>query len=119
MVIKSRAIYAVQASDMIVFTIQNGAPGFVSSAYSDAGRGPTALSRLTAETGGRFFEVGSELDLEGIFEAINAEVRSQYSLGYTPTRDLALPGFQKIKLTCNRSGHVVRARSGYYSTRNP
>ena len=61
-----QAIQKAQASDVIVFAIQYVAPGFAASVYSDAGRGPTALARLTAETGGSFFQVRSELDLARI-----------------------------------------------------
>lgn len=71
------------------------------------------LSRLVGATGGRLFEVRADLDLETVFEEIDSEVRSQYSIGYTPKRDLGLPGFRTIKLDCRRRGLVVRARNAY------
>ena len=39
------------------------------------------LRRLAGETVGRVFEVGPDLDLMAVFEAIDSEVRSLYSLG--------------------------------------
>ena len=81
-----QAIHAAQASDVIVFAILYVAPGFASSAYADPGMGRRMLSRVAGETGGKLFEVGPDLYLESVFEAIDVEVRSQYSIGYTPKR---------------------------------
>ena len=64
------------------------------------------------ETGGRTFEVGDELTLEQIFDQIQQELRSQYSIGYTP----ATKGgeFREIKLRCKQKKLTVQSRTGYY-----
>lgn len=108
-----QAIQAAQEADVIVFAILYVAPSFAASAYSDPRMGKRMLSRLAGETSGRILEVEPDLDLEVVFEAIDTEVRGQYSIGHTPKRDLRLPGFRTIKLECRRSGLVVRARNGY------
>ena len=41
--------------------------------------------KLTDETGGRMIVVRSEKNLEQAFDEISEELRSQYTIGYTPT----------------------------------
>ncbi len=42
-------------------------------------------------------------------------MRSQYSIGYTPKRDLESGGFRRIKLKSLRKGLTIQARDGYYA----
>jgi hypothetical protein len=41
-------------------------------------------------------------------------LRSQYNIGYTPTRGTSGTGFRKIELTTKDKGLKVSARTGYY-----
>ena len=60
------------------------------------GKGP--LRKLSERTGGAMFEVSDKLSLDDIFARIEEELRSQYSIGYTPTEG-AQPGeFREIRL---------------------
>jgi VWFA-related protein len=78
------------------------------------GEGKKILQRISKETGGAFFEVSKKMPIEKIYEQIEEELRSQYSLGYTS--DQKDPGFRKIKVTAKGKGLVVQARDGYYAT---
>jgi hypothetical protein len=49
-----------------------------------------------------------------IFSEIAEELRSQYSIGYTPASD-AGPGYHKIVLTTKQKDMIVQARDGYYA----
>ena len=71
------------------------------------------LKSLSKETGGSYFEVGKKQTLEDIYARIEEELRSQYSLGYTPDAK-AKSGFRKIKVNVERDGMVVNGREGYY-----
>ena len=74
--------------------------------------GKKVLERLSKETGGAFFEVSKKHPLEDIFKQIDEELRSQYSLGYTP--EAGGSGYRKIHVTVKPKGLVVQARDGYY-----
>lgn len=76
--------------------------------------GKKILQRLSMETGGGFFEVSKKDSIEHIYSRIQEELRSQYSLGYSPDRETAT-SYHKIRLTAKQKGLVIQAREGYYS----
>ncbi len=80
------------------------------------GDGKKVLQRISRETGGLFFEVSKKTPIDKIYEQIEEELRSQYSLGYTSDQKDAGSGFRKIKVTAKGKGLVVEARDGYYAT---
>jgi VWFA-related protein len=77
--------------------------------------GKKILERLSKETGGRYFEVSKKHPIDETFSQIQDELRSQYSLGYTPDPPDTAPGYHKITLTTKKSDLIVQARDGYYS----
>jgi VWFA-related protein len=74
--------------------------------------GKKILERLSKETGGAFFEVSKKHPLDDILKQIDEELRSQYSLGYTP--EASGSGYRKIHVTVQPKGLLVQARDGYY-----
>jgi VWFA-related protein len=78
--------------------------------------GKKVLEQMSRETGGRLFQVSKKLTIDAIYAQIEEELRSQYSLAYTPTPNPGL-GYHKIELTTKQKGLVVQAREGYYSDR--
>jgi VWFA-related protein len=78
--------------------------------------GKKILDRISRETGGRMFEVSKKEPIEQIYMTISEELRNQYSLGYTPGRDVA-PGYHKIHLVVKQKDMTVQARDGYFSDR--
>ena len=77
--------------------------------------GKKILERLSKETGGRFFEASKKHPVDEMFSQIQEELRSQYSLGYTPDPPDAAAGYHKITLTVKKKDCTVQARDGYYS----
>jgi len=72
------------------------------------------LRSLAEASGGRFYHANRIEDLKGVFERVAAELRTVYSMAYTPT-NLNYDGrFRKIRVQVNRSDVVVRTRPGYY-----
>jgi hypothetical protein len=59
------------------------------------------------------FEVTKKSSLEEIYSKIEEELRSQYSLGYTPDAN-ARSGYRTIKIGVQKKGMVVRGREGYF-----
>jgi VWFA-related protein len=80
------------------------------------GDGKKILQRISKETGGAYFEVSKKTPIEKIYEQIEEELRSQYSLGYSSDQKNAGAGFRKIKVTVTGKGLVVQTRDGYYAT---
>jgi VWFA-related protein len=78
--------------------------------------GKKILERISKETGGRMFEVSKKLAIDDIYKQIEEELRSQYSLGYTPDRGGTNgAGYHKIQLATKKKDLVVQTREGYYA----
>jgi VWFA-related protein len=75
--------------------------------------GKKVLQRLAEETGGGYFEVSNKHTLGDIYTSIEDELRSQYSLGFTPEKDS--PGYHKLHVGVKDKALVAQARSGYYA----
>jgi VWFA-related protein len=127
-----RAVEASQRADTIVYSIlfsdetAYGGGGF--GGFGGLGRhgggprqdhpdGKKVLERISRETGGRMFEVSKKLPIEKIYSQIEEELRSQYSLGYSPDRADLAAGYHKIAVKTKEKDLVVRAREGYYLDR--
>lgn len=73
--------------------------------------------RLSKETGGGLFEVSKKHSLEQIFDQIQEELRSQYSLGYVSDEPVRISEFRSIELAARQKGLVVQARAKYWAQR--
>ena len=108
------AIEAAQKADSICYVLLVADRGF----YAGSGFGYTGageMEKLTKETGGRMIEVGSKIEkLREAFDQISRELRSQYSVGYTPTNPNRDGGFRKVEIR-STNGYKVQARAGYYA----
>ena len=77
--------------------------------------GKKVFEQMSKETGGRLFEVSRKLPVDQIYTQIEEELRSQYSLGYTPARaEGTAAGYHKIQVSTKNKDLVVQARDGYY-----
>ena len=75
--------------------------------------GKKVLQQISKETGGQLFEVSKKETVDKIYSEIEEELRSQYSLGYTPDKNTGT-GYHKIHLTTKQKDLTVQARDGYY-----
>jgi VWFA-related protein len=76
--------------------------------------GKKILERLSKETGGRFFEVSKKQLVGDIYTNIADELRTQYSLGFTPDKDAAGEGYHRVLLQVKKKDMEVQTRAGYY-----
>lgn len=109
------AIEAAQRADIVVYSVQYLDRMFAMRGYFNVGSGAGALKRMAEQTGGTAFKVSRGNRLAQIFERIEEEMRSQYSLGYSPSSGLDRPGFRRIELKAARKGLKVQTRDGYYA----
>ena len=71
------------------------------------------LRALADKTGGRFYRADDLRDVGPAFEAITAELRVQYSLGYYPKQNSPSGAERAIKVRVRYTDMVVRARDSY------
>jgi Ca-activated chloride channel family protein len=73
------------------------------------------LSRLADETGGRFFFIDRAKELDGIYDTIQKEVRSQYLLAYQSSKEGGgTDKFRAIEVKIGKPGMEAKTVRGYY-----
>jgi VWFA-related protein len=86
--------------------------GLVFGGVSDS-----ALRRLSEDTGGHVFHIDRKMTLQSAFDELNAEMRSQYAIGYIPTNPTKDGSFRRLEIRTGNKDWKVQARKGYYATR--
>jgi Ca-activated chloride channel family protein len=114
------ALRAAQIAEAIIYSI------IMVPIEADAGRdtgGEHALIQLSRDTGGKFYYASSLTQLDEAFRQISGELRTQYLLGYYPTKR-AGNEFRRItvELTAEAKQRAqrelsVRHRAGYYNSK--
>ncbi len=110
------AIQTALRADTLIYSILFSDPG----AYGLFGGGldgKKGLMRMSKETGGGFFEVSKKQGINQIFDLIEAELRSQYNLGYVSDEPVRVSEFRSIQLATRQKGLVVQARGRYWARR--
>jgi VWFA-related protein len=100
------AIEAAQKADSICYVLLISDPHYGSDAHD--------MGQLAEQTGGRLITVNNPDKLGKAFREISDELRSQYSIGYTPTNEKHDGSFRRIELK-SKNGYKVQARRGYYA----
>lgn len=77
--------------------------------------GKRVLLRLASETGGSFYEVTKQRGVTDIFDEIEEDLRSEYSIGFVSNQPVTSSGFRQLKLTTAKKGLIVQAPSRYYA----
>jgi VWFA-related protein len=71
------------------------------------------LKALADQSGGRLLRADTLGSLPDAFAKIAAELRTQYLLGYYPTRQEDNGAYRKIQVKTSRKDIAIRARPGY------
>lgn len=100
------AIEAAQKADAICYVLLLHDPQYPAG-YSE-------MRQLTEATGGRVIEVNNPNKIGDAFRQISNELRSQYSLGYSPENAKRDGTFRKIEVKA-KNNYKVQARKGYYA----
>ena len=72
------------------------------------------LQELANASGGRVYNAALIEDIAKIYEQVAAEMRTVYSVAYTPTNTAVDGKLRSIKVKINRPDAVARTRPGYY-----
>lgn len=100
------SIEAAQKADVISYVLLISDPQYGADFHD--------MSQLAEQTGGRVIEIRNPDKLQKAFSEIANELRSQYSIGYTPTNEKHDGTFRKIELK-SKDGYKIQARKGYYA----
>jgi Ca-activated chloride channel family protein len=97
------ALDRARASDVLVYPIAFGKSR------------PEAFAELASLTGGRSFHVTDGRQLPATLQAVAAELRSQYLIGYSPVKAPVVGSneWRSIAVSVSRPDVTVRARDGY------
>lgn len=108
------AIEAAQRADTLVYCILFSDESYYGGrALGPSGKG--VLEKLARETGGGFFEVSKNKTLGDIYDAIQEELRSEYSIGFVSDKPVTSSGFRKLQVSAKQKGLLVQATSRYYA----
>lgn len=115
---EKRAIEAAQRADAIIYSVYYVDRQFYSGygRVFGGGSGEGSLRRMSEDTGGRVYTVDRNHSLAEIYSEIERDVRSQYSLAYSPTNSTQDGTFRKLEIRTNNKDFKVQARKGYYAT---
>jgi VWFA-related protein len=107
------AIAAAQRAETLAFSIFYSDPG----AYGLFGgpEGRAVLERISNQTGGSFFEVSKKHSIDAIFQTLETELRSQYSLGYVSDKPATLSEFRTVKVIVKAKDLMVEYRRRYWA----
>ena len=110
----SEALTLLRASDVTVYSI--GLIQNQSASVKTAQR--ASLTQLAEESGGQAFFPLSMRDVEKAYVAIEAQIRSQYTLGYLSTNTARDGRWRRVEVRVRREGLrglEVRTRKGYFA----
>lgn len=82
----------------------------------DAHRARKALQLLTDQTGGLAFFPKSLNQVDSVAQEVARDIRSQYIIGYHPTKPISQGGYRTIRVVAKAKGYgklTVRTREGY------
>ncbi len=104
------AIKECQRAETIVYTIST-------NVSPSRDKGDEVLERISEATGGHTFFPNRIEDVAKGFQAIEEELRSQYSLRYRPAEFKQDGAFRTIRLIAMDPRYNVRAKKGYFAPR--
>jgi VWFA-related protein len=111
---RNQAIEAAQKSDAVIYSIFYQDPSAYGP-FGGGGGGEGELRKMSEETGGRVFKVDRRHSLEEAFQELQDEMRSQYSIGYTPTNDTKDGSYRHLEIRLANKDLKAQARKGYYA----
>jgi VWFA-related protein len=116
----TEGIESAQRADTLVYSILFSDPdayggfGGFGRGRMDEPDGRKVLQRISRETGAHFFEVSRRLPIDKVYESLEEELRSQYSIGYTSDSTSTSREFRRVHLTTKQKTLTVQTREGYY-----
>jgi VWFA-related protein len=124
-VTREEALEMCQRQEVTIFTVSTSAPpikytekaAHLQNPCDVMGQeGDKVMKHLAQSTGGTAYCPFNTIDVGRSFERIANELRSQYTLAYTPTNRVRDGRFRQISIEARRENLLVHHRPGYYAT---
>jgi VWFA-related protein len=112
---RNQAIEAAQKSDCVIYSIDYSDPRAYGPFNMGGGGGEGELRKMSDETGGHVYKVDRRHTLDQVFKELQDEMRSQYSIGYTPTNDVKDGSYRHLEVRLSNKDLKAQARKGYYA----
>ena len=112
------AVMSAQKADAVIYSIEYSDPSAYGGGWgmiSLGGSGSGALHQMSDETGGHVYRVDRKNTLDVVFKELQDEMRSQYSIGYTPLNDTKDGSYRKLDIKLSNKDLKAQARKGYYA----
>ena len=101
----------IRASDVTIYTV-----GFLDNQPSSVKTVQRArLAQIAEATGGQAFFPSAMKDIEAAYDKVVAQIRAQYSLGYSSTNTKADGQWRKVEIRIKRPDVRVQSRKGYFA----
>ena len=101
----------IRASDVTVYAV-----GFLNNQSSAVRAEQRArLHQVSDATGGQAFFPTTMKDVESAYEKIVAQIRAQYSLGYSSTNTKQDGEWRKVEIKVKRPNARIQTRKGYFA----
>jgi Ca-activated chloride channel family protein len=102
-----------RATDVTIYTIllRSGAQ----SRGKRSSEAEFALKKLAEGTGGAWFFPSRLEDLDGAYDRIGSELRSQYQIGYISSNSERDGSWRRVAVRTTRENATARTRVGYYA----
>lgn len=107
-----QALRKAQEADAVIYSV------IIVPIPGEAGRnigGEHALINLSDGTGGRAFQPHAAVDLDPVFKDLEAELRTQYVLGFYPQPAKNAKPYRSLEVRTTNPSFTVQARKGYYA----
>jgi len=115
---RNQAIEAAQKADAVIYSIEYYDPSAYGRFMSFGGSGGEGeLRKMSDETGGHVYKVDRSHPLDMVFRELQDEMRSQYSIGYTPTNGLKDGSYRRLDVKLANKDLKAQARKGYYAVK--
>lgn len=115
----NQAVEAAQKSDAVVYGIYYYDPSAYGRGFGGftfgGGAGEGVLKKMADETGGHVYKVDRKNTLDRVFQELQEEMRSQYSIGFTPTNGVKDGSYRKLDIKLANKDLKAQARKGYYA----
>jgi len=112
---RNQAIEAAQKADAVIYSIDYADPGAYGPFNFGGGGGEGELRKMSDETGGHVYKVDRKHTLDEVFRELQEEMRSQYSIGYTPTNDVKDGSYRRLDVRLANKDLKAQARKGYFA----
>jgi len=114
---RDKAVEAAQKTDSVIYSVYYVDPGFYHGRgmMLGGGSGRGELRKMSDETGGHVYEVDRRHTLNDVFDELQHEMRTQYSISYETPGAKKDGAYHKIEIKLNNKDLKVQARKGYYA----